>query len=75
MIINEQILSDLTGQAKASPRLRCNLDLRNSADEQAHCMLNAIVPGTEIPIHRHRNPSETILCARGHFQESLYGTA
>ena len=72
MIINEQMLSDLTAQAKASPRLRMAYDLRNTSEDNSQRMLNAIEPGTEIPIHRHRDSSETILCVRGHFQECLY---
>ena len=72
MIINQQILDDLTAQAKASPRLRMNLDLRNSPDDQSQRMLNALEPGTVMPIHRHRNSSETIICLRGHFEEYLY---
>ena len=72
MIVDNKILDELTAQAKASPRLRCNLDLRNSADDQSQRMLNAIEPGTEMPIHRHRNSSETCICVRGHFVEYFY---
>ena len=72
MIIDNKILDELTAQAKASPRLRCNLDLRNTADDQSQRMLNAIEPGTEMPIHRHRNSSETCVCVRGHFVEYFY---
>ena len=72
MIIDNKILDELTAQAKASPRLRCNLDLRNSADDNSQRMLNAIEPGTEMPIHRHRNSSETCTCVRGHFVEYFY---
>ena len=72
MIIDNKILDELTAQAKASPRLRCNLDLRNSADDNSQRMLNAIEPGTEMPIHRHRNSSETCICFRGHFVEYFY---
>ena len=72
MIIDNKILDELTAQAKASPRLRCNLDLRNSADDNSQRMLNAIEPGTEMLIHRHRNSSETCICVRGHFVEYFY---
>ena len=72
MIIDNKTLDELTAQAKASPRLRCNLDLRNSADDNSQRMLNAIEPGTEMPIHRHRNSSETCICVRGHFVEYFY---
>ena len=61
-----------TKQAKASPRLRMNLDLRNSPEDQSQRMLNAIEPGTVMPVHRHRSSSETVVCVRGHFEEYLY---
>ena len=72
MIISESVLDNLTVQAKASPRLRCNLDLRNSADDQSQRMLNALEPGTVMPIHRHKDTSETCVCIRGHFEEYFY---
>ena len=72
MIIDNKILDELTAQAKASPRLRMNLDLRNSAEDNSQRMLNAIEPGTVLPIHRHMNSSVTIVCVRGHFEELLY---
>lgn len=72
MIIDQKILDELTAQAKASPRLRQAYDLRNTPEEESQRMFNAIEPGTEIPIHRHLNSSETVLCVRGHFQELLY---
>ena len=65
MIINQQILDDLTAQAKASPRLRMNLDLRNSPEDQSQRMLNALEPETVMPIHRHRNSSETLFVCVG----------
>ena len=72
MFIDQQVLDALTAQAKASPRLRMNLDLRNSPADQSQRMLNAIEPGTVLPIHRHRNSSETVVCLRGHFVEYYY---
>lgn len=72
MVINRQILDDLTRRAKNSPRLRMNMDLRNGPDDQSQRMLNAIEPGTVLPIHRHRDSSVTIVCIRGHFEELLY---
>ena len=67
--ITQAILDDLTAQAKASPRLRMNLDLRNSADDTSQRMLNAIEPGSVVPIHRHRKSSETVVCLRGRLVE------
>ena len=72
MTIDQTLLDQLTAAAKASPRLRMNLDLRNSADDQSQRMLNAIEPGTVMPIHRHRGSSETCICLRGHFVEYFY---
>ncbi len=72
MIIDQHILDSLTAQAKSSPRLRMNLDLRNSPEDQSQRMLNAIEPGTVLPIHRHRDTSETVVCLRGHFVEYFY---
>lgn len=72
MIINQFILDNLTAQAKASPRLRMNLDLRNSPDDQSQRMLNAIEPGSPMPIHRHRHSSETVVCLRGRLVEEFY---
>ena len=72
MVINQAILDNLTEQAKASPRLRMNLDLRNSADDQSQRMLNAIEPGSPLPIHRHRHTSETVVCLRGRVVEEFY---
>ena len=72
MIIDQHILDELTAQAKASLRLRMNLDLRNSPADGSQRMLNAIEPGTVMPIHRHRTSSETVVCVRGHFEEYFY---
>ncbi|MGM9752990.1 MAG: WbuC family cupin fold metalloprotein [Candidatus Cryptobacteroides sp.] len=55
MKITQALLDDLTSQAKASPRLRMNYDLRNSASDVSQRMLNAIEPGSPLPIHRHRS--------------------
>ena len=72
MIITQEILDELSAQAKVSERLRCNLDMRNSADDQSQRMLNALEPGTVMPIHRHKGSSETCVCIRGHFEEYFY---
>ncbi len=65
MIIDKRILDELTAQAKVSPRLRMNLDMRNSAEDQSQRMLNALEPGTALPIHRHHASSETVVILRG----------
>ena len=48
------------------------MDLRNSPEDGSQRMLNAIEPGTVLPIHRHRASSETVVCLRGHFEEYIY---
>ena len=72
MIIDKKVLDELTAQAKENPRLRANLDLRDSAEDDSQRMLNAIEPGTVLPIHRHKATSETCICIRGHFEEYFY---
>ena len=72
MIIDKTLLDDLTAEAKASPRLRMNRDLRNCPSDQSQRMLNAIEPGSELPVHRHRFSSETVVVLRGHLRETFY---
>ena len=72
MKITQAILDDLTSKAKESPRLRMNLDLRDSESDGSQRMLNAIEPGSPLPIHRHRNTSETVVCLRGRLVEEFY---
>ncbi len=75
MKITQAILDDLTARAKASPRLRMNYDLRNSSADQSQRMLNALEPGSPLPIHRHMKSSETVVCLRGHLREVFYNEA
>ena len=72
MKITQAILDNLTEQAKESPRLRMNMDLRDSAEDTSQRMLNAIEPGSPLPIHRHQNTSETVVCLRGRLVEEFY---
>ena len=72
MKITQTILDELTAKAKESPRLRMNLDLRDSAEDSSQRMLNAIEPGSPLPIHRHRKSSETVVCLRGRLIEEFY---
>lgn len=72
MKITQVMLNSLTEQAKASERLRMNLDLRNSDTDGSQRMLNAIEPGSILPIHRHQNTSETVVCLRGRLVEEFY---
>lgn len=72
MKITQTVLDDLTAKAKVSPRLRMNLDLRDSAEDTSQRMLNAIEPGSPLPIHRHQRTSETVVCLRGRLVEEFY---
>lgn len=72
MVVSQAVLDELTAQAKASPRLRMNMDLRNGPEDSSQRMLNAIEPGSPLPIHRHKYTSETVVCLRGRFVEEFY---
>ena len=72
MIIDKDVLDNLSAQAKASPRLRMNMDLRNSPSDGSQRMLNALEPGTVMPINRHRASSETVVIIRGKIQWVFY---
>ena len=72
MKITQAILDDLTAKAKVSPRLRMNMDLRDSEEDTSQRMLNAIEPGSPLPIHRHQRTSETVVCLRGRLVEEFY---
>ena len=72
MLLDTTLFDQLTAQAKASPRLRMNFDLRNSPKDQSQRMLNALEPGTLMPIHRHRNSSETVVVLRGRVKWAYY---
>ena len=72
MKITQELLDKLTEQAKASPRLRANYDLRNSPEDKSQRMLNAIEPGSVLPIHRHHASSETVVILRGKIEWIFY---
>ena len=72
MIITQQILDELSAKARASERLRMNMDLRNGPEDVSQRMLNALEPGTVMPIHRHHDSSETVVIVRGKIQWVFY---
>lgn len=72
MIIAQKFLDSLSAHAKANPRLRQSYDLRTTPDDKSLRMLNALEPGTIMPIHRHRNTSETMVMVRGKLIERFY---
>ena len=71
-IFDNDFLDSLLAQAKENPRLRQNYDLRNSSADTSQRMLNALLPGTEVPIHRHEETAETVVCLRGKLEEIIY---
>lgn len=72
MRISQETLDSLTAQAKTCERLRMSLDLRTSAEDQSQRMLNAVEPGTPLPVHRHCNSTETVIIIRGRLIERFY---
>lgn len=72
MVVDKKLLDELTEQAKASPRLRQAMDLRNSPEDLSQRMLNALEPGTVMPIHRHHGSSETVVILRGKIRWIFY---
>lgn len=72
MVIDKVLMDSLTDQAKVNPRLRQNYDLRTSVDDSSQRMLNAVLPGTVVPIHRHQETSETVFILKGQVDEVLY---
>ena len=72
MEINKELLDQLFKQAKENPRLRQNLDLRTSPSDTSQRMLNALLPGTVVPIHRHEDTAETVICLCGKLDEVIY---
>ena len=72
MQIDDKLLDELLAEAAQSPRLRMNRDLRNTPADQSQRMLNALLPGTVLPIHRHEETSETVVIMRGKMDEVFY---
>jgi len=72
MVIGEQLLNLVSAQAKVSPRLRMNYNFHQSLEDKCQRMLNAIEPGSPLPIHRHQKTSETVVCLRGRLVWEFY---
>ena len=72
MVIDKQLLDTVSEQAKASPRLRMNYNFHQSLDEKCHRFLNAVEPGTEVPIHKHPTKDETFVLLRGRVRVNTY---
>jgi len=72
MEINKELLETLFAEAKENLRLRQNYDLRTSSADTSQRMLNALLPGTVVPIHRHEETTETVICLCGKLDEVIY---
>ena len=72
LIIDNKLLDTLLTKANDNPRFRLNYDLRTSVDDQSQRMLNALLPGTEVAIHRHPNSSESVVCLCGRMDVVVY---
>ena len=70
--MNKDFLNQLFEQAKVNPRLRQGFDLRTSPADSSQRMLNALLLGTVVPIHRHENTTETVICLCGKLDEVIY---
>ena len=72
MIIDKSLLDQVSSQAKVSPRLRMNYNFHQSLEDKCHRMLNAVEPGTQVPIHRHPTKDESFVVLRGKVKVSTY---
>ena len=72
MEFDKDFLGKLFEQALINPRLRQNFDLRTSPVDTSQRMLNALLPGTKVPIHRHEDTTETVICLCGKLDEVIY---
>lgn len=72
MLIDTSLLDNLTEQAKNNPRLRMNYNLHDSLESKTQRLLNALEPGTVLPIHRHIETAETYVVIRGKLSVTIY---
>ena len=72
MEFDKEFLDGLLEQAVSNPRLRQSFDLRTSPDDTSQRMLNALLPGTVVPIHQHKDTTETVICLCGSLDEVIY---
>lgn len=70
--IDKTLLDRLLSEAKVNERLRTSMDMRNSASDNSQRMLNALIPGTKVDIHRHLKSAESVICLKGRLDEILY---
>lgn len=72
MKLNKELLNSLFEQARNNPRLRQSYDLRTSPEDSSQRMLNAMLPGTEVAVHKYPYSSENVICLCGRMDEVFY---
>ena len=71
-LINDELLKELHDKASANDKKRQNFDLRTTPEDGSQRMLNVLEVGTQVPIHRHFDTSETVVCLKGKLDEVFY---
>ena len=74
-IIDDKLIEGVIAQAKESPRLRMNYNFHQSLDDKCHRLLNALEPGTMVPIHRHPMKDESFVLLKGKIRVNLFNDA
>lgn len=72
MKLNDDLYQQLLAEARSNPRLRKAMDLRTTPEDQSQRILNALIPGTQVPIYRHTTSSETAIILFGSIDEMYY---
>ena len=71
-IIDDNLINGVEAEAKQSPRLRMNYNFHQNLSDKCHRFLNALEPGTQIPIHHHPTKDETFVILKGKIRVSTY---
>ena len=74
-IIDNELIDSVVAKAKESPRLRMNYNFHESLDDKCHRLLNALEPGTVVPVHRHPTKDESFVILRGKIRVNTYNDA
>ena len=74
-VIDNNLIDSVVAQAKKSPRLRMNYNFHESLDDKCHRLLNALEPGTVVPVHRHPTKDESFVILRGKIRVNTYNDA
>ena len=75
MVIDKNLLDQISAQVKASPRLRMNYNFHQSLEDKCHRFLNAVEPGTVVPIHKHPTKDESFVILRGKVRVTTHNEA